>query len=85
MKMAAVVSIAGFLLLASSAASQTPDDNLIVPGQRIGKWTLAMSVEAIVKVLGEPPFLMEGLSERASSFNGQDEIRLLHKPADTAK
>jgi len=62
LKMAAVVSIAGFLLLASSAASQTPDDNLIVPGQRIGKWTLAMSVEAIVKVLGEPPFLMEGLS-----------------------
>jgi hypothetical protein len=50
-------------LVATPAASQTAGDELIVPGQRIGKWTLAMSVEAIVKVLGEPSLLFEGLPD----------------------
>ena len=61
MKTVAVLSIVGLVLLAPSVTSQTPDDNLIVPGRRIGKWTLAMSVEAIVKTLGDPPLLLEGL------------------------
>lgn len=32
------------LMLASPAISQTHDDKLIIPGVRVGKWTLKMSL-----------------------------------------
>ncbi len=39
-------------LAPSPAASQVPDDKLIVPGQRIGKWTLDMTSDALRQVNG---------------------------------
>lgn len=57
MKTVAVLSIAALLLLAPSAASQVPDDRLIVPGERIGKWTLRMTVEDITSTLGREIFV----------------------------
>jgi len=46
------------LLLALPAWSQVPDDRLIVPGDRIGKWTLDVTssqVEAVVRPAHLPP------------------------------
>ncbi len=40
------------LLVASPAASQAPDDKLIVPGQRVGKWTLEMTIADLVQMNG---------------------------------
>jgi hypothetical protein len=40
------------LLLAQSAVSQTPDDRLIVPGIRMGKWTLDITINALVEMNG---------------------------------
>lgn len=40
------------LLLAPSATSQVPDDKLIVSGQRIGKWTLEMTLDDLVRMNG---------------------------------
>lgn len=39
-------------LLAPSAVSQMPDDKLVVPGQRIGKWTLDMTISALEEMNG---------------------------------
>lgn len=40
------------LLLAPPATSQVPDDKLIVSGQRIGKWTLEMTLDDLVRMNG---------------------------------
>jgi len=40
------------LLGASQATSQVPDDNLIVPGQRIGKWRVEMTIANLVQMNG---------------------------------
>lgn len=52
MRMVTVSSVVVLLLLAPSAASQTPDDNLIVPGQRVGKWRLEMTIRDLVQMNG---------------------------------
>jgi hypothetical protein len=39
-------------LLVQPALSQVPDDKLIIPGQRIGKWTLDMTIDALVEMNG---------------------------------
>ena len=52
MKAIAVLSVLALLLLAPSAVSQVPDDKLIVPGQRIGKWTLEMTMAELVQMNG---------------------------------
>jgi len=59
--MKAACALLLLVALAVPGFAQAPDDRLIVPGQRIGKWTVAMTVEAIVRKLGEPPLLQEGL------------------------
>jgi hypothetical protein len=43
-----------FLVLALSVQgfAQASDDNLIVPGQRIGKWTLDMTIDDLVRMNG---------------------------------
>lgn len=51
MKAMAVVVLV-LLLLAPPAVSQAPDDKLIVPGQRIGKWTLEMNIADLVRMNG---------------------------------
>ena len=43
-----------FLVLTASGYSRVPDDNLIVPGHRIGKWTLEMTLDDLVKMNGRP-------------------------------
>ncbi|HEU4798516.1 MAG TPA: hypothetical protein VFT63_06275, partial [bacterium] len=40
------------LLLAGPAAPQIPVDKLIVPGQRVGKWTLEMTIIDLVRMNG---------------------------------
>ena len=40
------------LLSASQATSQVSDDNLIVPGQRIGKWRVEMTIANLVQMNG---------------------------------
>jgi hypothetical protein len=42
------------LLGAPPAMSQVPDDRLIVPGQRIGKWTLSMTLGDFKQMHGSP-------------------------------
>lgn len=46
------------LLYALPASSQVPDDRVIVPGERVGKWTLDMTttdVESVVRPPNLPP------------------------------
>ena len=52
MKATAVLVTLTLVLLAPPAVSQVPDDKLIVPGVRIGKWTLEMSIDDLTKVNG---------------------------------
>ena len=61
MKTVTLLSVVVLLLLAPSAASQIPDDNLIVPGQRIGKWRLEMTIRDLVQMNG-PATLIETLA-----------------------
>jgi hypothetical protein len=44
------------LLAGSPAATQVPDDALIVPGLRVGKWSLDMTVDDLVRVNGQGDF-----------------------------
>jgi len=41
-----------FLLIAAPAFSQGADDGFIVPGQRIGNWTLDMTVDDLLRMNG---------------------------------
>ena len=51
------------LIVVPRALSQVPDDRLIVPGQRIGKWTLEMSVDDLVRMNGGDYFENKDTSE----------------------
>lgn len=53
MKAIAALGVSAILLLASPAISQVPDDKLIVPGQRIGKWTLDMTLDDLDRMNGQ--------------------------------
>ncbi|TMI70633.1 MAG: hypothetical protein E6H05_13545 [Bacillati bacterium ANGP1] len=60
MKVVAALVVLVLLLLASPGVSQAPDDKLIVPGQRIGKWTLEMTIDTLLQMNGLqnlPPFI----------------------------
>ncbi len=47
------------LLLAPPVVAQAPDDKLIVPGVRIGKWTLKMTIDDLLRMNGpEVPHLL---------------------------
>lgn len=53
--------IAGLLLVASifvseapTVAAATPDDRLVVPGLRVGKWMLTMSIDDLIRMHGRP-------------------------------
>lgn len=48
------------LLLVSPVASQVPDDKLIVPDERIGRFTLTMTVAEILGMLGPAEKLSPG-------------------------
>jgi hypothetical protein len=45
-----------FLLSTQGAFSQTPDDNLIVPGQRFGKYPLETTVADLARLVGLSPY-----------------------------
>lgn len=51
---AVVVALSAFVLMlpAAPAGSQVPDDKLIVPGERVGKFALTMTVAEILGALG---------------------------------
>jgi hypothetical protein len=42
-------------VLPSPTSSKIPNDNLIVPGHRIGRWTLEMTVDQFARTTGKPP------------------------------
>jgi len=49
-----VLSALAFLLLAPPVVSQVSDDKLIVPGVRVGKWTLKMTINELIRMNGQP-------------------------------
>lgn len=51
-----ILLLLSLLLAVGPAASQTPDDKLIVPGVRIGKWTLEMTIDDLVRMNGPARF-----------------------------
>lgn len=57
------------LLATPPVASQVPDDKLIVPGQRVGKWTLEMTIGDFVRMNGE-----DYLEGKDSSVDAQGEL-----------
>lgn len=58
-----VVTVSLFaLLLAMLAVSQVPDDKLIVPGVRIGAARLDMTIDDIIRVLGDPSQISDRLA-----------------------
>ncbi len=56
------------LLLVVPVASQVLDDKLIVPGQRIGKWTLEMSMAELVQMNGRPQSERETVGDFATGL-----------------
>jgi hypothetical protein len=68
-----VMVIVLLLLLVSPVASQVPDDKLIVPGQRIGRWTLTMTIADLTQ--------MNGATNQVGPGAGQDLARenLVHR------
>ncbi len=60
MKAKAVLGVLILLILVPSAISQVPDDKLIVPGQRIGKWTLEMTIDTLLQMNG-PRNILPGI------------------------
>lgn len=67
MRTLVVLSVFALLLMVIPAASKVPDDNHIVPGKRIGKWTLEMTVADLVRMNGPA-------MARASYKAGEDPI-----------
>jgi hypothetical protein len=49
---AAVLVLLALLVVVAPAVSQIPDNNLIVPGVRIGKWTLTMTIDDLLRMNG---------------------------------
>lgn len=49
---ALVLGILASLVLTPLVVSQVPNGKLIVPGQRIGQWTLAMTIDGLVRQKG---------------------------------
>ena len=70
------------LLLAAPVASQAPRDLLIVPGVRIGRWTLEMSIDDLVRMNGpafitrlEAPDVVSALQRYVwSAFGGPEKL-----------
>jgi hypothetical protein len=54
-----VLGLLALLLAAGPAISQPVDDRLIVPGVRIGKWTLTMTIDDLVRMNGPAQTLDE--------------------------
>jgi hypothetical protein len=68
MRAVAIVGLVLFVsLLVQPAVSQVADDKLIVPGQRIGKWTLDMTITALVE--------MNGARNTGAGFSPVDSMR----------
>src|ERR1700736_4630262 len=55
----AVLVLLSFLVVAAPVTSQPSDDKLIVPGGRIGKWTLLMAIDDLVRMNGPAQTLSE--------------------------
>lgn len=51
--------VAALVWLALPGGAQTPDDRVIVPGERIGRWTLDMTVGEVEQMV-RPPTLPPG-------------------------
>jgi hypothetical protein len=54
-----ILGLLALLLSAGPAVSQTVDDKLIVPGVRIGKWTLQATIDDLVRMNGPAQTLSE--------------------------
>lgn len=47
-----IAACLALLLVAAPAFSQVADDRLIVPGQRVGNWTLEMTIDELLRIHG---------------------------------
>lgn len=61
--------VLALLLVVSPVLSQVSDDKLIVPGQRVGAWTLQMTVQEIVGALGRQTRISSG-GQLGTDFQG---------------
>lgn len=66
----AVGILVSLLLVAPVVTSRSPTDALIVPGVRVGKWTLAMTVDDLVRMNGPATsaFVMAGHEPEADAI-----------------
>jgi hypothetical protein len=69
MKVVAALGVLVLLLLVPPAVSQAPDDKLIVPGQRVGKWTLEMTINDLVQMSGSFSRAIPGAAEDLARSN----------------
>lgn len=53
LRLTAVAGLAVLALLTASVGAQSVDDKLIVPGQRIGKWTLEATLDDLDRINGQ--------------------------------
>ncbi len=65
----AILLLLTVLLMAPPAVSQPPDDKLVVPGVRIGKWRLQMTIDDLLRMNGPAsPVLHYADSIRSRDF-----------------
>ena len=64
-----MLGLLALLLVAGSAVSQTVDNKLIVPGVRIGDWTLQMTIDDLVRMNGPAQTLSEDDPDFARRIN----------------
>ncbi len=58
MRMAVILAFLAVAVATAPALSQAPPDRSIVPGARIGPWTLQMTIDEFVAQLGRPTRIM---------------------------
>jgi hypothetical protein len=51
-------------------AAQVPDDQLVIPGQRIGKWMLQMTLEELTSMNGRPLFVSANMLDIMRPLRG---------------
>jgi hypothetical protein len=71
----AAVIVLVVLTLALPATSQTPDDKLVVPGQRIGKWTLEMTIDDLLRLNGPRKGEPGGVPTGLQRWPGRDAVQ----------
>ncbi|MDQ7843568.1 MAG: hypothetical protein QN141_10580 [Armatimonadota bacterium] len=67
-------AVVAVLWLALPGGAQPPDDRLIVPGERIGRWTLEMTVGEVEQMV-RPPNLPRGQGSAIVDIRPGDDVQ----------